>query len=42
MAAVGSYTGVRRCMYVFGEKFGDIYGSEGVVVQGADWHSDAG
>ena len=27
---------------VFCVKSGDLYGSEGVVAQGADWHSDAG
>lgn len=27
---------------VFGVKCGDLCGSEGVVAQGADWHSGAG
>lgn len=42
MAAVGRYTLRRRCVCVFGVKSGDLYGSEGAVAQGVDWHSDAG
>jgi acetyltransferase-like isoleucine patch superfamily enzyme len=29
-------------VYVFGVKSGDLCGSEGIVAQRADWHSDAG
>ena len=41
MAAVDCYTRVGRCVCDFSVKCGDMYGSEGTVAQGADWHSDA-
>lgn len=37
---VDCYTLRGRCVCVFGVKCGDMYGSEGVVAQGADWHSE--
>jgi hypothetical protein len=39
---VGCYTLRGRCVCVFDVKSGDLCGSESVVAQGADWHSDAG
>ena len=42
VTAVGCYTLRGRCVCVFGVKCGDLCGSEAVVAQGADWHSDAG
>jgi hypothetical protein len=38
---VGCYTLRGRCVCVFGVKCGDLCGSDGAGVQGADWHSDA-
>lgn len=40
MAAVGCYTLRGRCVCVFGVKLNDLCGSEALVAQGADWHSD--
>ena len=42
MVAVDCYTLRGRCVCVFGVKFGDLCGSEGVNAKGADWHSDVG